>query len=26
LLVLEKSFGIQIITPRELLIRLSRPL
>jgi len=26
LLVLEKPFGIQIITPRELLIRLSRPL
>ncbi|MGO8675091.1 MAG: putative toxin-antitoxin system toxin component, PIN family [Limisphaerales bacterium] len=26
LLALEKPFGIQIITPRELLVRLSRPL
>lgn len=26
LLVLEKPFGIQIVTPRELLVRLSKPL
>jgi predicted nucleic acid-binding protein len=26
LLVLRKPFGIQIITPRELLVRLSKPL